>query len=115
MSDPPRQFDFEPLRGRLRGARGRAYWRSLDELAETPAFQEMLHREFPEQASEFTDPVGRREFLKLMAASLALGGLTACGIAPPEEKIVPYVRAPEEIIPGQPLFYATAMTRGVLA
>lgn len=112
MSDPLRQFDFEPLRGRLRGARGRAYWRSLDELAETPAFQEMLHREFPEQASEFTDPVGRREFLKLMAASLALGGLTACGIAPPEEKILPYVRAPEEIIPGQPLFYATAMTRG---
>src|SRR5262245_6140434 len=48
---------------------GKRYWRSLEELAETEEFQEILHREFPERASEWTDPVGRRRFLKLMGAS----------------------------------------------
>ncbi len=84
------------------------YWRSLEELADTPAFREMLHREFPRQASEWLDPVGRREFLKLMTASLGLAGLTSC-TRQPTEKIMPYVRAPEEIVPGKPLFYATAL------
>src|SRR5437016_11603919 len=57
------------------------------------------------------DPLRRREFLKLMAASLALGGLTACTSQPPE-KIVPYVKAPEDIVPGKPLFFATAVAQG---
>ena len=86
-------------------------WRSLDELADTPEFQKWLHREFPANASEFSDPKGRRQFLKLMGASLALAGLTAC-TRQPEEKIVPYVRQPEEMVPGEPLFFATAMTLG---
>src|SRR5512143_1892581 len=84
------------------GARQR-FWRSLDELAETPAFLEFLHREFPEQASIFEDPKGRREFLTLMGASLALAGLTACTKQPPEH-ILPYVRQPEGLVPGRPLF-----------
>ncbi len=85
------------------------YWQSLEELAGTPAFEEFLYREFPRQASEWdSDEPGRRKFLKLMGASLALAGMTAC-TRQPTELIMPYVRAPEEIIPGKPLFYATAM------
>jgi len=106
-----KHLDPGELRARLEQSTGREYWRSLDELAQTEAFREMLHREFPEQASEFADPVSRRNFLKLMGASLAFGGLSACTIQPPE-KIVPYVRAPENLIPGKPLFYATAMSLG---
>ncbi|MGH9868701.1 MAG: TAT-variant-translocated molybdopterin oxidoreductase [Candidatus Polarisedimenticolia bacterium] len=84
-------------------------WRSLEEVAGTDAFRDLLHREFPENASEWLDPAGRREFLRLMGASLALAGLTAC-TRQPAEAIVPYVRAAEEIVPGQPLYFATAFT-----
>jgi molybdopterin-containing oxidoreductase family iron-sulfur binding subunit len=101
-------LDLASVRRRMDGTRGRTYWRSLEELAETPAFLEFLHREFPEQASEFTDPAGRRQFLTLMGASLALAGLTAC-TRQPEEKVVPYVKAPEDAVPGKPLFFATAV------
>src|ERR671912_961136 len=101
--------DIEALRARLDGTRGREYWRSLDAVAETPEFKEFLHREFPQNASEWLDPVGRRGFLKLMSASLALAGVSACTRQPTEE-LVPYVRQPEEIVPGKPLFFATAMT-----
>jgi len=90
------------------------YWRSLDELADTEEFQRWLHREFPEQASEFTDPVGRRQFLRVMGASLALAGVTAC-TRQPAETIVPYVREPEILVPGKPLFFATAVTLGGIA
>ena len=89
-------------------ARGQQYWRSLDEVAQTPEFAEFLHREFPVQASEWTDDVSRRNFLKLMGASLALAGVTAC-TRQPIEKIVPYVKQPEELVPGKPLYFATAM------
>ena len=105
MTDP---FDIEGLRARLSASRGREYWRSLESLAETPAFKEFLHREFPQNASEWLDPVGRRGFLKLMGASLALAGVSAC-TRQPDEELVPYVRQPEELVPGKPLFYATAM------
>ncbi|MEN3336671.1 MAG: hypothetical protein V7647_347 [Acidobacteriota bacterium] len=84
------------------------YWRSLGELADTPQFREYLHREFPEQASEWNDPKGRREFLKLMSASLALAGVGACTKQPPEQ-IVPYVKQPEDLVPGRPLFFASAI------
>ena len=104
-------MDFSEIRTRLDGLDGRAYWRSLDELAGTPEFQDFLHREFPAQAAEFTDPKGRRDFLRLMGASIALAGATAC-TRQPAEKIIPYVRQPEEIVPGRPLFYATAMPMG---
>jgi len=100
--------DVRTLRAKLDGTRGREYWRSLEAVAETPEFKEFLHREFPQNASEWLDPVGRRGFLKLMGASLALAGVSAC-TRQPEEAIVPYVRQPEELVPGKPLFYATAM------
>jgi molybdopterin-containing oxidoreductase family iron-sulfur binding subunit len=83
-------------------------WRSLEELADSPEFRELVQREFPERASEWEDPAGRRRFLHLMGASFALAGLASC--APPKgEKIVPYVKQPEDIIPGKPLYYATAI------
>ena len=113
MSDSEKQLDLAAVRDRLQNAGGRDYWRSLDELAGTPEFQDLLHREFPRQAvgwSEDEDPVeGRRNFLKLMGASLALAGLTGC-TRQPTEHIAPYIRQPEELIPGRPMFYATAST-----
>ena len=73
-----RPIDLASIRARLDGVRGQQYWRSLDEISETPEFKEMLHREFPNGASEWEDGVSRRSFLKMAAASLALAGLTAC-------------------------------------
>jgi MoCo/4Fe-4S cofactor protein with predicted Tat translocation signal len=109
--EPPRvPVEFQGVRGRGHGAR-RRYWKSLDELAESPAFLELVHREFPEQAAQFEDPEGRREFLKVMGASLALAGLTAC-TRQPEERILPYVKQPEDVLPGRPLLFATAVTVG---
>src|SRR5476649_756215 len=104
-------MNFADIRSRLDGFQGRLYWRSLDELADTPEFREYVGRECTEQESEFSDPFGRRQFLKLMSASLALAGVGAC-TRQPAEKIIPYVRQPEEIIPGRPLFYATSMPQG---
>ena len=106
-------IDLGAVRSKLPQA-GTHVWRSLDEVAGTPEFQQYLHREFPTNASEWLDPVGRRSFLKLMSASMALAGVTACTVQP-QELIVPYVRQPEEEIPGKPLFFATAITQGGVA
>jgi MoCo/4Fe-4S cofactor protein with predicted Tat translocation signal len=89
--------------------KAKRFWRSLDELAQTPEFQQMMHREFPHAASEWKDGPSRRNFLKLMSASLALGGLAGCTMRKTSEKIVPYVNPPEEVIPGRPLFFASSM------
>jgi len=91
------------------GSRASRMWRSLEELADTDEFRRFLHAEFPEQARAWLDPIGRRDLLRLMGASIALAGFSACTRAP-AEKIVPYVRAPEEFVPGKPLFFATAMS-----
>jgi molybdopterin-containing oxidoreductase family iron-sulfur binding subunit len=90
---------------------GPEYWRSLEELAGSDAFKEALHREFPKGASEWVDSVSRRGFLKVMGASLGLAGMTGC-VRLPLEPIVPYVRQPENVIPGRPMYYATASTLG---
>ena len=105
--------DATSIRKRLEGRTGREYWRSLDEIAETPGFEDFLHREFPRQASEWNDNDGdgRRDFLKLMGASLALAGLGAC-TRQPAEYMMPYVTQPENDYPGKPLFYASAITQG---
>ena len=100
-------LDLETARARIAAAKGPEYWRSLEELAGSAEFQEMMHREFPKGASDWVDSVSRRGFLKLMGASMALAGMTAC-TKQPLEPIVPYVRQPEEVIPGRPLFFATA-------
>ena len=106
-----KRLDLTELRERLGNASGRTYWRSLDELAATEEFEELVRREFPEQAAELADPVSRRHFLKLAGATLAFGGLTNCTIQP-EEKILPYVRQPEDFIPGKPLYYASTIPFG---
>src|SRR5580704_6748773 len=100
-------LNLTSIRTKLEQAKGAGYWRSLDELASTEGFKEFLHREFPRQASEWIDDEGRRNFLKIMGASLALAGLSAC-TRQPTEYIMPYVEAPEQLVPGKPLFYATA-------
>jgi MoCo/4Fe-4S cofactor protein with predicted Tat translocation signal len=110
------KLDLDSLRDQINDANkddqaGPEYWRSLEELAGSPAFQEALHREFPKGASEWVDSVSRRGFLKVMGASMALAGMTGC-VRLPLEPIVPYVRQPEDVIPGRPQFYATAMTLG---
>ena len=92
---------------------GKDYWRSLDQLADTPEFKDFLHREFPENASELTSAVSRRKFLTLMGASIAFAGLASC--RRPVEKIIPYVNAPENVVPGVPKYYATTMPLGLSA
>jgi molybdopterin-containing oxidoreductase family iron-sulfur binding subunit len=104
----PARLDLDAVRQKLSQARGPRYWRTLEELADQEAFGEMLEREFPRQASEWVDPVSRRGFLKLAGASLALAGLAGC-TKQPLEQILPYVRQPEDLIPGKPIYYATAM------
>jgi MoCo/4Fe-4S cofactor protein with predicted Tat translocation signal len=108
------KLDLDSLRAQINETNEKAgpeYWRSLEELAGSPAFQEALHREFPKGASEWVDSVSRRGFLKVMGASMALAGMTGC-VRLPLEPIVPYVRQPEDVVPGRPQFYATAMTLG---
>ena len=109
MPSQDSQTNFALMRERILATQGQQYWRSLEELADSDEFHEFIKREYPQQAEEWNDPVGRRTFLKLMGASLALAGLTNCSYQPPE-LIVPYVRQPEEFTHGKPLFFATAMT-----
>ncbi|HEU4597575.1 MAG TPA: TAT-variant-translocated molybdopterin oxidoreductase [Pyrinomonadaceae bacterium] len=107
-----RPVSIEGARAKLAEKRGREFWQSLEELAGTEEFEELLHREFPRGASEWDEAgTDRRTFLKLMGASLALAGLTGCSYQPPES-IVPYVTQPEGLIPGRPLMFATAMPLG---
>ena len=89
---------------------GKTYWRSLDELADTPAFRAFVEREFPSLAGEMLSPTTRRRFLKMMGASLAMAGLAGCRW--PEEKIVPHAHRPGNQTPGVPVRFATAMELG---
>src|SRR5947207_3347262 len=105
-------MDLAAVRAKLQSKTGKQYWRTLEELAGDPQFEELLHREFPRQApSEWDDSVDRRDFLKLMAASLAFAGLSGCGRTP-EQILVPYVKQPDGMTLGKPQFYATAMPFG---
>jgi MoCo/4Fe-4S cofactor protein with predicted Tat translocation signal len=114
MPSQDSQTNFALMRDRILATQGQQYWRSLEELADSEEFHEFIQREYPQQAEEWDDPVGRRTFLKLMGASLALAGLSGCVYQPPES-IVPYVRQPEDLVPGKPLFFATAMSLGGVA
>jgi MoCo/4Fe-4S cofactor protein with predicted Tat translocation signal len=109
-----KNFDLPLVKKKLAGKTGEKYWRSLDELSNTEEFQDFLQHEFAQGADQWLNPIGRRNFLKLMAASMALGGLAACSPTS-AKKIVPYVRAPEEIVPGIPLHFATAFQVGGVA
>ncbi|MFU8848685.1 MAG: TAT-variant-translocated molybdopterin oxidoreductase [Opitutales bacterium] len=87
---------------------GPRYWKSLDDLAETPAFRDWIEREFPAGASE-VDGVNRRHFMKIMAASFGLAGLGMAGCRRPEQTILPYAKQPENVIPGVPVYFSSSM------
>lgn len=87
---------------------GPRYWKSLDDLAETPAFKDWIEREFPAGASEIQG-VNRRHFMKIMAASFGLAGLGMAGCRRPEKLVLPYSQQPENLIPGVPVYYTSSM------
>ena len=88
---------------------GPKYWRSLDQLSETPEFRQFVEREFPSGASELTDPVTRRSFVKLMSASFLLAGFGLTGCRRPVENIYPFSKMPEGYVHGVAKYYATSM------
>ncbi len=98
----------EPPQASARSMTGPRYWRSLDELAGTPGFREAVGREFPDGASSI-DGVDRRQFMKIMAASFALGGVGLAGCRRPEEHVLPFAKSVEGAVPGLPVYYATSM------
>lgn len=99
-------FDFVRAREIARSGSKR-FWSSLEELIDEKGFRELLGAEFPEVSSMFDDP-GRRQFLKLMGASLLLAGLTGCGEGKSDHAL-PYVNQPDNIVPGVPRYYATGV------
>src|SRR5580704_16433349 len=108
----PAKLTLAEVRAKLDGKTGRRFWKNLDELAETPAFHELMREEFPRQAGsmgvgEWVDSVSRRGFLKVMSASLALAGLAGC-TKQPDEPIFPYVKQPEDLVLGKAMYFATA-------
>jgi MoCo/4Fe-4S cofactor protein with predicted Tat translocation signal len=123
---PKDSIDLVAVRATLAERGGNRMWQSLEELSDTKEYRDFLANEFPANAAKpnanntgaykpgadksevDSDGVNRRDVLKLMAASAAMAGLSACTKLP-TERIVPYVKPPEEIIPGRPLFYATSM------
>jgi MoCo/4Fe-4S cofactor protein with predicted Tat translocation signal len=111
MNENKAALDLDKIRARLESAQGPQYWKSLEELADTKEFQAFVDDEFADRTPDWLDPANRRNFLKLAAASLAMAGVTACTKLP-KELIVPYVRQPEDFIPGVPLYFATAMQMG---
>jgi molybdopterin-containing oxidoreductase family iron-sulfur binding subunit len=108
VTSTEKKLTLAEVQASLQGKTGKRYWRSLDELAETSEFGEMLEREFPRFSGEWVDSVSRRGFMKLAGASLALAGMTGCA-KQPDEQIYPYVKQPEDLVLGKPMYFATAM------
>jgi len=106
---PTEKMTLDAVREKLAGQTGRRFWKNLDELAATKEFNELMAEEFPRQAmqGEWVDAVSRRGFLKVMGASLALAGLAGC-TKQPDEPIYPYVKQPEDLVLGRPMYFATA-------
>jgi MoCo/4Fe-4S cofactor protein with predicted Tat translocation signal len=104
-------MNLESQGSKIEPGAGRRYWRSVEQLADTPEFREWLAREFPEGATELTDPVSRRHFVKIMSASFLLAGLglAGTGCRRPEEHLMPFGKAPEDYTFGTSQYYATAM------
>jgi MoCo/4Fe-4S cofactor protein with predicted Tat translocation signal len=106
---PAKKLTLSAVQAKLAGQSGRRYWKNLDELAATPEFNQLMQEEFPRQAmqGEWVDAVSRRGFLKVMGASLALAGLAGC-TKQPDEPIYPYIKQPEDLVLGKPMYFATA-------
>jgi len=108
-SQPVPPLDLVQIQTKLERSGRNRVWRGLEELAATQEYRDFLECEFPHDPRADKSGVSRRSALKLMGASAALAGLTACTKLP-TEKIVPYAQQrPEDFVPGKPLFYATAM------
>ena len=111
MNETTAQDGLETMKAELAGKRGRAYWRTLDEISGTEQFQQFLDDEFPNRSTLLQ--IDRRSLLKFMGASMALAGLSGCrSVFLPEDKLVPYVKQPEELVPGTPLYYASSAIHG---
>lgn len=109
MTNITSQIDYDKIRERFESGNGNAYWRGLEDLANSSEFQEKVSKEFPGQEDRWTDPVARRTFLQVMGASLALSGLAGCtGFSKPKEHILPYLKQPEHMVLGKALYFATA-------
>ena len=102
----PKPMTLEEVQAKLKATSGKQFWRSVDELENTPEFQAAVEKEFPSAAQEWVDPVSRRGFLKIMGASMALAGLAGC-TKQPDEPIYPYVKAPEDLLLGKPNYFAS--------
>ncbi|MCC6824714.1 MAG: TAT-variant-translocated molybdopterin oxidoreductase [Acidobacteria bacterium] len=111
MASSDKTSSFARLRESIISQDAKRYWRSIEEQADTPEFRDFIAQEYPHEYETWDEGLSRRNFVKVMGASLALAGLTGCVIQPPE-KIVPYVQNPEGQLPGVPLFLATAMSLG---
>ena len=111
MPSPESTKSFSAIRDKILAKSGKEYWRSVEEFVDAPEFEELIAREYPHEIEEWDSSLSRRNFVKVMGASLALAGLSGCVIQP-AEKIVPYVKNPEGMLPGKPNFYATAMSLG---
>lgn len=106
--------DMDAIRDRLANTSGPEYWRSLEEVAQTDTFKSYISNEFHMDADsgQALGAVSRRNFLQVMGASLALAGVTAGCARQPDETIHPYVKAPEEFIPGKPTYFASNFVNG---
>ena len=91
-------------------ASGPEYWRSLDQLADTPEFRQWVEREFPEDAAGVLDGQSRRTMLKIMAASFGLAGMAAC--RRPEVRLAPQARGRFDYVPGAPYNYTSVFALG---
>ena len=114
MSSPENKTHFASLRDKILAQNGKEYWRSIEEHADTPEFRDFISEEYPHEIEEWDNSLSRRNFVKVMGASLALAGLSGCVIQPPE-KIVPYVKPVEGMLPGKANFFATSMSVGGVA
>ena len=105
----PAKMTLAEVRAQLEGKTGKRFWQNLDSLADSPQFVQAVQEEFPAQAGagEWVDSVSRRGFLKVMGASFALAGMAGC-TKQPDEPIYPYVKQPEDLILGKPMYFATA-------
>src|SRR4051794_27172727 len=114
MPSPENTQNFASIRDKILSQSGKEYWRSVEEFVDAPEFGEFVSEEYPHEIEEWDNSLSRRNFVKVMGASLALAGISGCVIQPPE-KIVPYIKAPEGMLPGKSNFFATAMTIGGVA
>jgi len=105
----PAKMTLAEVRAKLDGKTGKRFWKNLDELSGSPEFQRLMQEEFPRQAGagEWVDAVSRRGFMKVMGASFALAGLAGC-TKQPDEPIFPYIKQPEDLVLGKPMYFATA-------